>query len=91
MYRRIFSLQEILDRMPGRAGRTVLYAGEYAVAGLWRLEPDQEIHPHRHPGSDDVWVVLAGEGECRLEQQWAPPCRLAAGMVAVAGPQPVEI
>ncbi len=83
MHRRLFNLQEILEKLPSQASRAVLFADEYILASLWSLAPGEHIFPHQHPGSDDVWVVLKGEGEYWLEKD-AAPCKLKEGMVALA-------
>ncbi|PIS36220.1 MAG: hypothetical protein COT35_12330 [Nitrospirae bacterium CG08_land_8_20_14_0_20_52_24] len=83
MYRRLFNIKEILEKMPSQANRIVLFADEYTMASLWRLGPGEEIYPHQHPGSDDVWVVLKGEGEYWMEKDTSP-CKLSEGMVALA-------
>ncbi|MEK6776297.1 MAG: cupin domain-containing protein [bacterium] len=83
MNRRLFNIKELLDKMPSEANRIVLFADAYVMGSLWRLGPGEEIYPHQHPGSDDVWVVLKGEGEYWMEKD-TPPCRLSEGMVALA-------
>ena len=83
MHRRIFNIKEILGQISPQANRTVLYSDEFIMTSVWSLGPGEEIHPHQHPGSDDVWVVLEGEGEYWMEKD-APPCKLHQGMVALA-------
>jgi mannose-6-phosphate isomerase-like protein (cupin superfamily) len=83
MFRRLFNLKEILDKIPPQASRTVLFADEFIMASVWSLGPGEEIFPHHHPGSDDLWVVLKGEGEYWLEKD-NPPCKIKEGMVALA-------
>jgi mannose-6-phosphate isomerase-like protein (cupin superfamily) len=83
MNRRLFNLKEVLEKMPPQANRMVLFSDEYTLSSVWSLGPGEEIFPHQHPSSDDVWVILEGEGEYWMEKG-APPCRLKKGMVAVA-------
>ena len=68
MYRRLFNIKEILEKIPPEASRTVLFSDEYIMASVWSLGPGEEICPHQHPGSDDIWVVLKGEGEYWMEK-----------------------
>ena len=83
MNRRLFHLKEILKKLPAQANRMVLFSDEYAMASVWSLEPGDEIFPHQHPASDDVWVILEGEGEYWMEKG-GTPCKLQEGMVALA-------
>jgi mannose-6-phosphate isomerase-like protein (cupin superfamily) len=83
MNRRLFHIREILTKMPPQANRTILFSDEYAMACVWNLDPGDEVFPHQHPTSDDVWVVLEGEGEYWMEKG-APACKLQKGMVALA-------
>lgn len=83
MYRRLFNIKEILEKIPSQASRTVLFADEYVMTSVWSLGPGEEILPHQHPGSDDVWVVLSGEGEYWMEKDTSP-CRISQGTVALA-------
>lgn len=83
MYRRLFNIKEILEKLGPQASRQVLFADEYMMTSVWNLAPGEEIIPHQHPGSDDIWVVLEGEGEYWMEKD-APPCRIKEGMVALA-------
>ena len=45
-----------------QATKTPFYQTESTAGAVWVLKPGQTLPKHRHPGSDDIWVVLQGEG-----------------------------
>ena len=44
------------------ATRTAVYNTDSTSGVLWRVRPGQEIVPHCHPNSDDIWICVQGAG-----------------------------
>ena len=44
------------------ATRTTVYGTDSTSGVVWRLKPGQEIVPHLHNMSDDVWICIQGNG-----------------------------
>lgn len=42
------------------ATRTTVYGTDSTSGVVWRLKPGQEIVPHLHNMSDDVWICIQG-------------------------------
>lgn len=90
MSERIFSVEKILAEIKDRdkAVKTVFHENERTNAVVWYVPPGQEIPAHYHPATDDIWVVLAGEGEYYLGN--GKTYTLKPGLVAVAAREEIH-
>jgi quercetin dioxygenase-like cupin family protein len=52
---------------PDKMGKSTLFESERILAGLNCFEPGQEHALHAHPGTDKLYLVLAGRGLVLLE------------------------
>ncbi len=79
---RLYNLGEMKAFRADQGNKVEVYGSKASGGALWCLEPGQEVPAHYHPGADDVWVVLEGEGTYFLGE--GEKVRLKAGMVALA-------
>ena len=65
MHERIINIGKTV---PEKAGtyREVIYDARNHEIHLWRIIPAGWIYPHIHPGSDDIWYIIEGNGEYYL-------------------------
>lgn len=84
MSERFFSVAEVLDGISDKekASKNVLYENERSNGVLWFVPPGEEVPAHYHPETDDVWIVLEGEGKYYLEGGETSPIK--AGMVVLS-------
>ncbi|MGI6552061.1 MAG: cupin domain-containing protein [Bacillota bacterium] len=84
MVQRLFSVREIVGKVGTRdqATKTVFYENARSNGVVWYIPPGEELPAHFHPGTDDVWIILEGEGEYYLGNGETHP--VEPGMVAVA-------
>lgn len=69
--------------------RRILSESAEQVVVAWQVQPGQRIEAHRHPGGQDTWIVLEGEG---LYQSDAEGTRtpVGEGQVVIAPPGAVH-
>ena len=65
-----------------KATKTPFCATADTNSVVWRLKPGQEIAPHMHTTSDDIWICLQGKGEFYPEKGVKKP--IQAGDVIVS-------
>lgn len=65
MEKRFFNVKDYLDTKD-TATKTVLYQNDRSNGVIWYVPPGEEVPPHYHPETDDVWVILQGKGEYYL-------------------------
>ncbi|HHY28849.1 MAG TPA: cupin domain-containing protein [Desulfitobacterium dehalogenans] len=53
-------ITEILSK---NAKKTVLYESDCTNTAVINLQPGDSVPAHQHPNTDDIWVVIQGEGE----------------------------
>jgi len=83
MAERFFNVEDVIKNLPpGEAKKTVLYENERTNAVIWYVPPGQEVPAHYHPETDDIWIVLQGQGEYYLGGGKTYP--LKPGIVAAA-------
>ncbi|NLW06610.1 MAG: cupin domain-containing protein [Clostridia bacterium] len=82
MAERIYRVADVTRGLPPQATKTVLYENERTNGVIWYVPPGEEVPAHYHPDTDDIWIVLQGQGEYYLGE--GRTCPLEAGMVAVA-------
>ena len=84
MSERFFSIAEVLDGISDKSkpSKNILYENERANGVVWCVPPGEEVPAHYHPATDDVWIVLEGEGEYYLGNGETYP--LKPGIVALA-------
>ena len=44
------------------AKKTPFYQTESTGGSVWVIKPGQTLQKHRHHNSDDIWIILQGEG-----------------------------
>lgn len=68
MEQRLFSVELLLEKIRGNGEPTkiLFYETPYSNGAIWYVPPGKGIPAHYHPGTDDIWMVLAGEGEYYL-------------------------
>jgi quercetin dioxygenase-like cupin family protein len=62
--------------------KATLVPGQSLFAGLNAFEPGQEHALHSHEGQEKLYIVMAGTGDVRIDEQAQ---RLSAGDLAFAG------
>ena len=80
---RVFKVADHLQPNDGEPIRTVVHATDDAAVVAWTVQPGQRISPHVHPGGQDTWTILAGEGAYQLDAA-GQTVLIAAGDVVVA-------
>lgn len=45
-----------------KALRTVFYSTDATSGSVWVIQPGQTLAKHSHNNSDDIWVIIKGEG-----------------------------
>lgn len=78
---RVFHLKK--EGQPGAlpAIQTLLQTSTTMVVAF-TVEPGQEVPQHIHPASDDMWIIVEGEGEYYVGEDTTE--HVQAGMVACA-------
>lgn len=56
----------MLKEPPAKATKFLLYQNERTNGVVWYVPPGEEVPAHYHPKTDDVWIIMAGEGEYYL-------------------------
>lgn len=51
---------------PEKATKYLLYQNERTNGVIWYVPVGQEVPAHYHPNTDDIWIMLSGEGEYYL-------------------------
>lgn len=80
--RRVFGADALARCAPSGPEKNLVRTTAHAAVATYCLLPGQEVKAHRHPGGQDTWVILAGEGEYYLGDGAVQPIR--AGDIAVA-------
>ncbi|MBP3890564.1 MAG: cupin domain-containing protein [Solobacterium sp.] len=62
MENRIFDMEEVKVSKEDAATKTVFYSSDATSGSVWVIQPGQTLQKHQHTQSDDIWVVLQGEG-----------------------------
>jgi quercetin dioxygenase-like cupin family protein len=65
---RIFNSSKFLHPTDGEPLRSVITTSPEAVIVAWYIQPGQEIPAHQHPGGQDTWTILSGQGEYYLDR-----------------------
>jgi len=84
---RILRIKTVIPDM-GKTYRKIFRNAENHEIHLWRIIPDDWIYPHIHPGSDDIWYIIEGEGDYCLSAKKKQ--RIGPGDIAVASPKEVH-
>src|SRR5690554_1626878 len=84
MSERFFSIDNIIENISDKSkpSKTIFYENERTNGVVWYIPPGEEVPAHYHPSTDDVWIVLEGEGEYYLGNGETYP--LKPGIVALA-------
>lgn len=60
--KRIYDMEEVKQEDAQAAKKTPFYQTGSTGGSVWVIKPGQVLQKHRHNDSDDVWVILQGEG-----------------------------
>lgn len=83
---RIFSSADHFRPSDGEPIRSVVAESGDAVVVAWHVKPGQIIPAHVHPHGQDVWTILAGSGDYRVDAAGASrPIRAGDVVIAHAG------
>jgi len=59
---RIYEMESVKKESKESATKTPFYQTECTGGSVWVIKPDQTLQKHCHHNSDDIWIVLQGEG-----------------------------
>ena len=59
---RIYTMNEVKKEDSVKAVKTPFYQTASTGDSVWVIKPGQTLQKHRHNNSDDIWVVLQGQG-----------------------------
>lgn len=62
MDNRFYEVKEYIKDCGSEAKKILLYQNERTNGVIWYVPKGKEVPAHYHPGTDDVWVILQGEG-----------------------------
>jgi quercetin dioxygenase-like cupin family protein len=65
---RIFNSAQFFQPTDGEPIRSVITTSPETVIVAWYIQPQQEIPAHQHPGGQDTWTILSGQGEYYLDR-----------------------
>ncbi len=80
---RLFKADDYMQPSGSEPIRSVVVESSHAVIVAWHVEPGQAIAPHTHPGGQDTWTVLSGQGLYQHDES-GNSFAIAAGDVVVA-------
>ena len=60
--KRFFEMDEVRQEDKEAAKKTPFYQTDSTGGSVWVIKPGQILQKHRHNNSDDIWIVLQGEG-----------------------------
>ena len=83
MNQRIYPWADYLKPADGEPIRSVVSESPHSVVIAWTVKPGQRITPHVHPAGQDVWTIVAGEGDY-IQDKAGTTRPVKAGDVAVA-------
>ncbi len=66
---RIFKFSEINFEDCEQCYKKGLYATKKNAVSIWHFSSGQELPLHKHTTGDDIWIVIAGEGEYLWSEQ----------------------
>ena len=67
MEERFFKMSEVAKEAPKQALKTMFCNTDLSSASIWVVKPGQEVKTHMHPNSDDIWIIIEGEGDFHPE------------------------
>ena len=53
----------MLKELPAKATKYLLYQNERTNGVVWYVPVGDQVPAHYHPETDDVWIILSGEGD----------------------------
>ena len=53
----------MLKELPAKATKYLLYQNERINGVVWYVPVGDQVPAHYHPETDDVWIILSGEGD----------------------------
>ena len=59
---RIQCMDQVKKEDPEKAVKTPFYQTDSTGGSVWVIKPGQTLQKHCHHNSDDIWIVLQGEG-----------------------------
>ena len=60
--KRIYDMDSVKQEDKESAKKTPFYQTESTGGSVWVIKPGQTLQKHRHHNSDDIWIILQGEG-----------------------------
>lgn len=60
--KRIYDMESVKQEDKESAKKTPFYQTESTGGSVWVIKPGQTLQKHRHHNSDDIWIILQGEG-----------------------------
>lgn len=60
--KRIYEMDLVKQEDKETAKKTLFYQTESTGGSVWVIKPGQTLQKHRHHNSDDIWIILQGEG-----------------------------
>ena len=60
-------MSEVAKEAPKQALKTMFCNTDLSSASIWVVKPGQEVKTHMHPNSDDIWIIIEGEGDFHPE------------------------
>ncbi len=84
MIKRLIDIEKIVTGIEDKenAVKNIVFENDRTNGVIWFVPPGKEIPAHFHPATDDIWVVIQGQGEYYLGNGQTHPLR--AGMMAIA-------
>ncbi len=79
---RIFHSSDFFQPAEGEPIRSIVTESAQAIVVAWYVKPGQTVLPHLHPGGQDTWTILQGQGDYYLDQ---------AGTTRLIGPGDVVV
>lgn len=59
---RIYDMNAVKKESAQAATKTPFYQTDSTGGSVWVIKPGQTLQKHRHNNSDDIWIILQGEG-----------------------------
>jgi len=82
---RIYEVASVKQEDPLAAKKTPFFQTDATGGSVWVIKPGQTLQKHRHHDSDDIWVILQGEGLFYPEPDKAIPFRKGQVLVSEKG------
>lgn len=85
MAQRIYDMSSVKQEDAHAAKKTPFYQTASDGGSVWVIKPGQTLQKHIHHNSDDIWIVLQGEGIFYPEPDPEVPFRKGQVIVSEKG------